>query len=152
MSITGIFNFIAIDDRTATAGQPTPDQFKDVRDEGYEAVVNLLPHTQDKALQGEDAIVRNLNMTYHYIPVVWTNPRAEDFAQFCDVMQTLDSRRIFIHCMANFRVTAFYSAYAMKTLGWSGAKADELVQRAWTVRGESRMNDTWRAFIETIRK
>jgi hypothetical protein len=69
-SIADIKNFIRIDDDIGTAGQPTAQQFQAVRDAGYEAVVNLLPSEQDNALKDEDALIRELGMEYHYIPVL----------------------------------------------------------------------------------
>jgi hypothetical protein len=36
-----------------------------------------------------------------------------------------------VHCAANFRVTAFYSLYALKRLGWSAAQAAEFRSTIW---------------------
>ena len=41
MSCTSITNFVALSDLIGTAGQPTPDQYQSVKDEGYELVINL---------------------------------------------------------------------------------------------------------------
>jgi len=151
-SAADITNFIQIDDRTATAGQPTVEQFKALRDAGCEAVVNLLPSEQDNALKGEDALIGDLGMEYHYIPVVWTAPQPRDFAAFCDVMQKLEGRKVLIHCAMNMRVTAFYSSYAMKHLGWNSEQADALVARIWDAYENYKMDNTWRAFIARIRE
>ena len=151
-SITDIRNFIRIDDHVGTAGQPTAEQFGAVRDAGYEVVVNLLPREQDNALKGEDALIRELGMEYRYIPVVWTAPQPQDFTAFCDVMQKLDGKKIFVHCAANMRVTAFYSSYAMKHLGWSRDQADALVARVWEAHPNFKMDDTWRDFVALIRR
>jgi protein tyrosine phosphatase (PTP) superfamily phosphohydrolase (DUF442 family) len=152
MGITDIRNFIQIDDRIATAGQPTAEQFKAVRDAGYEAVVNLLPSEQDDALKGEEALIRDLGMDYHYIPVLWRAPQPNDFATFCKVMSKLDGKKVFIHCAMNMRVTAFFSSYAMKYLGWSGEAADALVARIWEAYKTYTMDDAWRSFIARIRQ
>ena len=40
-------------------------------------------------------------------------------------------KKILIHCAANFRVTAFYSLYAMQHLGWTEAQADEFRASIW---------------------
>lgn len=151
-SVTGIRNFIQIDDRIGTAGQPTAEQFKAVRNAGYEAVVNLLPGEQDNALKGEAALIRELGMEYHYIPVVWSAPQLADFAAFCAAMRKLDGRKVFIHCAMNMRVTAFYSSYAMKHLYWTAEQADALVARVWEAHESFRMDDTWRSFIASIRQ
>ena len=149
-SVADIKNFIRIDDHVGTAGQPTAEQFGAVRDAGYAAVVNLLPREQDNALKGEEALIRDLGMEYHYIPVVWRAPRREDFAAFCDVMRKLAGKKTFVHCALNLRVTAFYSSYAMKHLGWSRDQADALRARVWDVYPNYKTDDTWREFVALI--
>ena len=52
----------------------------------------------------------------------------------------------------NMRVTAFYSSYAMKHLGWSRDQADALVARIWEAYKGFKMDETWRSFIALIRK
>jgi protein tyrosine phosphatase (PTP) superfamily phosphohydrolase (DUF442 family) len=151
MAVAEIINYVAIDDAVGTAGQPTRDQFKDVRDAGYDAVVNLLPSVQDNALKGEDELIQSLGMEYHYIPVVWTDPKPADFAAFCNVMQSLKGKKVFVHCAMNMRVTAFYSTYAEKHLGWTIDQANTLIDQIWTANPDYQMPDVWRKFIATIR-
>ena len=151
-SVADIKNFIRIDDRIGTAGQPTSDQFGSVRDADYEAVVNLLPREQDNALKGEAELIRTLGLEYHYIPVIWTAPQPLDFTAFCNLMGELEGKKIFIHCAMNMRVTAFYSSYAIKHLGWSLERADALVSQIWGAQPHSKTNDTWREFIARIRR
>ena len=133
-----------------TAGQPTAEQFTAVRDAGYEAVVNLLPREQDNALKGEAALIPDLGMACHYIPVVWTAPQQEDFRAFCEVMGKLAGRKVFVHCALNLRVTAFYSSYALKHQGWSRSQADALMARVWDACPNYKSNDTWRDFVALI--
>ena len=51
--------------------------------------------------------------------------------------------RTLIHCAANFRVTAFYSLYAQKHLGWSEGQAEALRARIWAGSDYP----VWEAFI-----
>jgi protein tyrosine phosphatase (PTP) superfamily phosphohydrolase (DUF442 family) len=146
-----IFNFIKIDARIATAGMPTKAQLEDARAEGYDAVVNLVPNGQDNALKGEDAFVRALGMAYHHIPVIWTAPQPADFQRFTDIMESLRGKKVLVHCAMNMRVTVFFSAYAMKNLGWTQAQADDLVKTIWTRDPRYPMDDTWRTFMKAIR-
>lgn len=152
MSTESIINFIQIDEKLGTAGQPTKEQLQAARDEGYQAVVNLAPSNPESgALLDEEQTVRSLGMTYHHIPVAWTNPKREEFTAFTHVMDELRSKKVLIHCAANYRVTAFYSLYAMKREGWSLEQADRLIARIWESRPDYRMDDTWKTFIEEIR-
>jgi len=54
----------AIGERVGTAGQPSEDQFRSVRDAGFEAVINLALPTSDKAMAHEGSIVTGLGMSY----------------------------------------------------------------------------------------
>jgi uncharacterized protein (TIGR01244 family) len=152
MAIEGIFNFIQVSDRIGTGGQPTREQLEAARDEGYKAVINLAPNdTENFALADEESVVTDLGLDYHHIPVAWTDPRPEQFAAFCAAMDSVGDRKVLIHCAANYRVTAFFSSYAIKRLGWTIAQADALVSRIWNSNPRYAMDETWRTYIAAIR-
>lgn len=152
MAVSDIFNFAPINERISTSGQPTPAQFEAVRDEGYAAVINLAPGNEGNALADERELVAELGLEYYHIPMVWTDPRPEEFTAFCAVMEKLGDQKVLIHCIANYRVSAVFSSYAIQKLGWSIERADALVNRIWTSIPEYPMNDIWRAYIDTIRR
>ena len=70
-------------------------------------------------------------MDYINIPVVWSDPKSGDFEAFEQAMNQTPEAKTLVHCMANFRVTAFYSLYAQKHLGWSEAQADTFRAQIW---------------------
>ena len=152
MAVIDIFNFAPINERISTGGQPTQEQFKAARDEGYEVVVNLAPSDEDNALEGEEDLLASLGFDYFYIPMVWTDPKPEEFTAFCAAMEMVGNKKVLVHCIANYRVSAVVSSYAIKNLGWSVEQADELVGKIWTSIPEYPMNDTWQYYIDTIRQ
>ncbi len=127
----GIRNYREVDDRVITGGQPTEEQLSAVAADGVKAVINLATIDPRYSLPDEAGTVRALGMGYHHIPVEWENPKESDFEAFENVMKQLTEQKILIHCAANFRVTAFYSLYAMKNLGWTEAQADALRASVW---------------------
>jgi uncharacterized protein (TIGR01244 family) len=149
MSADQIYNARQIDDRLVTSGQPTEDQLRAVAAEGFDTVVNLAPHDSDNALPDEAGLVHALGMTYHHLPVVFSDPKEGDFAAFEQVMVALpaDSRTL-VHCAANFRVSAFYGLYAMKHLGWSAEQAEELRASIW----DAGDYPAWDAFITRMQQ
>jgi uncharacterized protein (TIGR01244 family) len=152
MATSDIFNFIVISDRIATGGQPTREQLEAARDEGYEAVINLAPSDAENfALADEERVLAELGLDYHHIPVIWTDPRPQQFDAFCTAMEQVAGSKVLIHCAANYRVTAFFSSYALRHLGWSTEQADALVSRIWESDPRYAMDDTWRAYIAAIR-
>jgi protein tyrosine phosphatase (PTP) superfamily phosphohydrolase (DUF442 family) len=152
MATSSIFNFIAINERIGTGGQPTKKQLAAAHAEGYQAVINLAPSdAQNNALPGEDKVVQDLGMEYHHIPVEWTKPEPGHFAAFTKAMDALKDKKVFIHCAANYRVTAFFSSYAMNKMGWSTEQANDLVSKIWESNPEYKMNATWQSFIDESR-
>jgi len=148
MPIEAIRNFIRIDDAVATGGQPTAEQFAEVREAGYEVVINLAPDGLDSSLPDEDALLRSMGMEYVHIPVPWTAPRLEHFIAFVGAMDRTAGRRTLIHCQANFRVTAFYACYAALRLGWDEERRARLVDRVWGSTPDYRMDAAWKDFMD----
>ena len=141
-SLADIQNFRAIDDRLGTAGQPGAEQFRVVRQAGFEVVVNLALPTSDGALADEGSIVTHLGMSYVHIPVNFENPAAQDFESFCRVMDSFASRRVFVHCAANKRVSVFTFLYRVlrRKVGITDAQKD--LQAIWEP------DEAWARFIE----
>ena len=118
-----IYNWRRLDDRITTSGQPTEQQLADIRALGVRHIVNLGLHTHEKALPDEAASVARLGMTYIHIPVDFQNPTDQDFDKFCAVMEELADVPVHVHCIANYRVSAFFYRYRRDVLGWDDAKA-----------------------------
>jgi protein tyrosine phosphatase (PTP) superfamily phosphohydrolase (DUF442 family) len=147
MSTKGIYNYIKVNDQIITGGQPTEDQLRTAASEGFTTVINLATIDPGRALEDEAGLVRSLGMAYYHIPVEWGNPKGSDFAAFESVMEQISSGKTLIHCAANFRVTAFYSLYAQKHLGWSEAQADKFRAAIW----QGSNYPAWEQFIARIK-
>jgi uncharacterized protein (TIGR01244 family) len=143
MSTEEIYNYRKVNDQFITAGQPTEDHMRAAAAEGFRTVINLAPIDPRYSLDDELGLAQSLGMTYHHIPVAWDNPTVDDFAAFEQVMNQLPAAKTLIHCAANFRVTAFYSLYALKHLGWSTTQADEFRASIW----QGSDYPVWEAFI-----
>jgi uncharacterized protein (TIGR01244 family) len=138
-----IYNLLRIDDRLATAGQPSEAQLAGVASEGFEVVINLALHDDPRySLADEPAVVRSLAMQYVHIPVQFGAPTDEDLQRFCDAMDAARDRKVFVHCAANKRVTAFLGLYRVLRLGWDTRDAFEPMRRIWEP------DATWAAFIK----
>jgi protein tyrosine phosphatase (PTP) superfamily phosphohydrolase (DUF442 family) len=131
MSTREIYNAIQVSDRLTTAGQPTEAQLRDAAAEGFTAVINLVGHYTSNPLPGEAELIGELGLTYVLIPVDWGAPTDADFDAFDEAMNRLAGGKLLIHCAANYRVTAFYSLYAQKHLGWTAEQAEAFRQPIW---------------------
>lgn len=127
----GIFNWLRLDDRITTSGQPSEAQLAAIRALGVRHVVNLGLHTHEKALPDEAASVAALGMTYIHIPVDFQNPTDDDFAAFCATLAELRDVPVHVHCIANYRVSAFFYRYRRDVLRIDEAEASAELQRIW---------------------
>jgi uncharacterized protein (TIGR01244 family) len=147
MSTQEIYNYRRVDDQLITGGQPAAEQLEAAAKEGFQTVINLATIEPGHSLPDEAGLVRTLGMAYHHIPVVWSDPQERDFEAFEKVLNQPGRGKTLVHCAANFRVTAFYSLYAMKNLGWSEAQADAFRYSVW----EGSHEPVWEAFIQRMK-
>lgn len=111
--LESVRNFQSISERLASAGQIGYEQIPLLRAEGYEVVVNLAVADRDR--NGEEGFrVAQEGLAYVHIPVEWEAPRLEDLDLFFDVMEANRDRKVFVHCFANMRASAF--VYLWRTL------------------------------------
>jgi uncharacterized protein (TIGR01244 family) len=136
-----IYNWRRLDDRITTSGQPTEPQLADIHALGVRHVINLGLHSHEKALPDEAASISHLGMTYIHIPVDFQNPTDGDFAQFCSVMEQLKDLPVHVHCIANYRVSAFFYRYRRDVLGMDETAARADMEQVWQPGG------VWAAFV-----
>lgn len=130
-----IYMWRRIDDRLTTSGQPTEAQLAALRALGVTHVVNLALHSHEKALPDEAGSVRALGMDYIHIPVAFDNPTEEDFARFRAAMDALAGKTVHVHCIANYRVSAFLYRYRRDVLAMAEAEARGEMERIWRPGG-----------------
>jgi protein tyrosine phosphatase (PTP) superfamily phosphohydrolase (DUF442 family) len=139
-----IYNYIEISDLITTSGQPTKEQFPAIQASGYEVVVNLALFESMNALPDEKLIVESLGMQYIHIPVLWENPTLANITDFFDVMNANVDKKVFVHCAANMRVSAFVYLYRRIEGGVSEEQAAADLHKIWIP------NEIWQKFIQSV--
>jgi len=139
--LQGIFAFLPFGDRIATGGQPSAEQFSLVAQEGYRSVINLALVTSPGALPDESHLVAGLGMDYTHIPVEFSAPQLEELQQFFETLERAPGK-VFVHCIANKRVSAFLFLYRVLKLGHPVAEAEMALHRIWTP------DEIWQDFID----
>ncbi len=134
-------NWRRLDQRLTTSGQPTEGQLAQIKALGVSHIINLGPHTDKGALDDEAASVQALGMTYIYIPVEFTAPTDDHFAEFCAALDQVKDSPVHVHCIYNARVSAFFYRYAKAGLGGSETEAFATMDGIW------RPGADWAAFI-----
>jgi protein tyrosine phosphatase (PTP) superfamily phosphohydrolase (DUF442 family) len=141
-AMSEIRSFHAINDKLGTAGQPTREQFQSISEAGFEAIINLALPTSDNAIPDEENIVTSLGMAYYPIPVDFQAPQDQDLEMFCQLMQAYADRKLFVHCAANMRVSAFVFLYRVVCQGVGVAEAEVDLHAIW------QPDEVWSRFIE----
>ena len=138
--VSGIRDYRKLSDLIATSGQPTKGELAAVAQAGYQAVINL--HVSPD-LPDEGDVVRSLGMEYVHIPVPWEHPARRHLERFFEAIDARRDQRLFVHCAANMRVSAFMALYRIHRLGWSQDKALDFVD-------VPAFPPVWQAFIEEM--
>ena len=112
-----------------------------IANNGYEVLINLALLDSPGALPNEDTLVTALGLQYFHIPVVWESPQPSDLDQFFKTMQRNQSRKVFVHCVLNMRVSVFVFLYRVMVLKENAEKVYQDLLRIWVP------DHTWRDFI-----
>ncbi|WP_395702776.1 methyltransferase domain-containing protein [Aquabacterium sp.] len=132
-----------VDERLATSGQPSEAQLGLIAQAGYETLINLALHDDPRySLPDEAGSVAALNMRYVHIPVAFRAPKREDLLRFFDAMDAHIGRKLWVHCAANYRVSAFLGLYNALRLGQPPERAFALMREIW------QPDATWQQFID----
>ena len=136
-----IYNWQRLDALITTSGQPSEAELGEIAALGVRHVINLGLHSHERALPNEAASVAAAGMTYTHIPVAFDAPRDSDFARFCAVLAGQNDAPFHVHCIMNWRVSAFFYRYRRAVLGWGEPAARAPMEALWQPGG------VWAAFI-----
>ncbi|MFG1498035.1 protein tyrosine phosphatase family protein [Saccharospirillum sp. HFRX-1] len=127
-----IRNFVQLTTNIGTAGQPRAEQFQLIADQGYRHVINLGLSSHSDAVVDEDKRLADLGLNYFHIPVPFDHPRPEQVRRFCLLMDMLRDDKVFVHCIMNYRASAFLYQYLTKLAGYDEASARSPMLDSWT--------------------
>ncbi|HVL81926.1 MAG TPA: protein tyrosine phosphatase family protein [Actinomycetota bacterium] len=134
MGIESSYNFRRVSDRLTTSGVIPRDALEGLADEGYGLVIDLLPADSEYATPDEREVVEGQGLEYVHIPVDFDRPTPADLHRFTEAMDAAGDRRTHVHCAANFRVSAFYSVYALQRGRWTPEEARAHLAGIWDPR------------------
>ena len=140
--LSKVFNYHNIDDLFATSGQPNAYQLKLIAENGYDAVINLAPNSVfEGSVINEAEILTANKVKYIHIPVNFNKPKDEDFLKFVNCLEENKDKKIWIHCAANMRVSAFVYKYRRDILKLEDREIIEDMNLIWSP------NNVWGSFL-----
>ena len=135
-------NWQNVDARLSSSGQIGYDQIPLLAEEGFDVVVNLA--IADEERNGREGfLVAQNGLTYVHIPVDWQQPTLDDVELFFDVMRANQGRKVYVHCFANMRASAFVYLYRTLVEGVPDAEAKATMHEVWDPDDQ----DQWGALI-----
>ena len=141
MDPSTIYHWRRLTDRITTSGQPSGEQLAEIAALGVTTVINLGLHSHEKALPDEAASVAALGMGYVHLPVEFGAPTESDFTAFCAALEELGDAFLHVHCIANYRVSAFFYRYRVAVQGEDPVTARSDLDAVWMP------NTVWSEFI-----
>ncbi len=138
-----IKNYLKISSRLASSGQPAPEEFTHIAEDGYQVVINLSMPDSKTAITDEGYLVSSLGMSYIHIPVPFDAPDLSHLSLFSKAMDAYSEHRVWVHCALNYRVSAFLYLYNRRTHKKTKEEAKRFTLPDWVP------NETWSAFIES---
>lgn len=141
--LNSIHHHRRIDEHLDTSGQPSVAQLEAMAAAGTATVINLALHDDPRySLPDEAGTVRALGMHYVHIPIPFATPTREHLQAFFDAMDAHRGQKLWVHCAANYRVSAFLGLYWVLRDGQPRDAAFALMRGLWTP------DATWARFIE----
>lgn len=142
MAIEKITNYIRVSDRIVSSGQPTEHEFNEIAQAGFEVIINLAMPNSQSAIPEEGYIVTTQKMQYIHIPVPFEAPRPWHIKDFISVMNAFKGKKVWVHCVVNYRASAFLFLYMRFVKNATIEEASKVILKSW------KPNDVWARFIE----
>ena len=107
-----ISNYIKVNKNIATSGLLSKKDIEKISKKGFDVIINLSVD-DDRSLAHEGKIVSKNGMVYIYIPISWTKPQKDRMHLFFHILDGFikENKKVFVHCMKNYRVSVFMYLY-----------------------------------------
>ncbi len=114
---------------------------------GVRHVINLAMPDHPESLVREAELLAQRGVGYTAIPVPFDAPDEGHFAQFVAALEAVEGP-VHVHCIMNWRVSAFFHRYHRERLGMSDADARALMERHWSPESSTHPDaPAWADFI-----
>ena len=136
-----------LDGKTTTSGRieaPDVDRLAAI---GIRRVINLALADHPEALPDEAALLAARGIAYTHIPVPFDAPEEAQFAAFQNALEG-EKGPVHVHCIMNWRVSAFFYRLNRDVRGMDEAKARALMHEQWAPEtSEDPRAATWARFV-----
>ena len=128
---SGIFNVTWIDNQLSSSGQIHAEHARLLQSLGVKTVVNLAVYNEEYNGSENQWVVEH-GMTYIHLPVDFDRPTSSDLERFYQLMDAIADETVWVHCIANYRASAFTYLYRINERGDSRKDAKAVLDQIWT--------------------
>jgi uncharacterized protein (TIGR01244 family) len=136
-----------LSDRITTSGrlqEPDPERLADI---GVRNVINLALADHPEALPDADGAFAAQGIAYTHIPVPFASPKEAHYQAFVQALEAAQGP-VHVHCIMNWRVSAFFYRYHRDACGMPEPEARALMEQQWSPeRSDYPDAPQWAAFI-----
>ncbi len=122
-----------LDASTTTSGRLDDADVARLATIGVRHVINLALDDHPEALAGEEEKLAAEGIGYTHIPVPFDAPADEHFDAFVAALGAVESP-VHVHCIMNWRVSAFYYRLNRQHRGMAEDEASALLRQQWDPR------------------
>ena len=114
---------------------------------GVKQVINLAMPDHPEALPDAESAFAAQGIGYTHIPVPFAAPEEPHYQAFAEALESADGP-VHVHCIMNWRVSAFCYRYNRDVRGMPEPEARALMERQWSPEtNEHEDAPAWAAFI-----
>ena len=137
-----------LDARTTTSGKLEDSDVARLAAIGVKHIINLALDAHPEALKDEGAKLAAAGIGYTHIPVPFDAPDDSHFEAFRATLDEIGDAPVHVHCIMNWRVSAFYYRLNRDFCGMDEAQARALMQQQWTPdKSDDPRAQVWAEFI-----
>ena len=127
-----IRNFQRLSPRWTTSGRLRAVDLDALSAIGVSHVINLALDDHPEALSDEAGQLAARGIGYSHIPVPFDAPDKRHYAAFVAALEGAGDAPVHVHCIMNYRVSAFFYRYHRDALGMAEPEARALMAQQWS--------------------
>ena len=136
-----------LSERLTTSGKLEEHDPARLAEIGVKRVIYLAMADHPEALPDPEGAFAAQGIGYTHIPVPFAAPEEAHYQAFAEALEATDGP-VHVHCIMNWRVSAFFYRYHRDACGLGKAEARALMEQQWSPETNDHEDaPTWAAFI-----